>query len=62
MKYTVVILETLRKEVAGIQADSEQEAISKVEEMFANSDIKLDVDEDDFDTRYFATEEDSDEA
>ena len=30
--------------------------------MFANGDIKLDVDEDDFDTRYFATEEDSDEA
>lgn len=62
MRYTVVIVETLRKEIAGIQADSEQEAISKVEEMFANGGVKLDVDEDDFDTRYFATEEDLDEA
>ena len=56
-KYTVVIMETLRKEISGVQADSEQEAMGKVEEKFINGNITLDVDADDFDTRYFATEE-----
>lgn len=44
MKYNVEIVETLRK-VVEVSANSEEEAIRKVEEMYFNEDIVLGADD-----------------